>query len=129
MDEPEKAYVRLSNPRHRVEVEDWPFGSTTCKAVFTVEAGKSGERVARVTENKARTGWNKPKRTTYAPRMVLADGDDGRTYAVAWRLGAAVEVWQGTLLTTEYVWNERSPERYRELVELFQACPRLDVAP
>ncbi len=74
----------FSNPRREVQVDDWPFGRHTCKARFVVESHpKRGERVSRVTENKTRTGWNKPKCTTYAPRQVILDGDDGRVYLLS----------------------------------------------
>jgi len=62
-------------------IENWPFGRQTCRARFLVQTkpGK-GERVARWTENKSRTGWNKPKTLTYSRRAMIVDGDDGKTY-------------------------------------------------
>ncbi len=62
-----------SNPRTETIVRDWPSGSRRVEARFWVESNRRGERVCRVT-----TG--KPKRSTYAQRAVIVDGDDGRTY-------------------------------------------------
>ena len=75
--------VKFSNPRREAEFDDWPFGRHRCRCRFVVETGRAGERVARTTENKARTGWNKPKRTTYADRFVIVDGDDSKTYLLS----------------------------------------------
>jgi len=73
--------MKYSNPRREAMIEDWPFGRFTCRAWFQVETKKNkGERVARRTENKSRTGWNKPKTCIYARRVMIVDGDDGKTY-------------------------------------------------
>ena len=66
----------FSNPRRSAVIEDWPSGSRRVTATFEVEKGKAGERVVRTT-----TG--KPHKTTYNRKMVIADGDDGRTYLLA----------------------------------------------
>ena len=73
----------FSNLRTRAEFDDWPFGRQRCRCVFWIETGKRGERCCRVTENKTRTGWNKAKKLTFAARMVIADGNDGKTYVLA----------------------------------------------
>ncbi len=74
----------LSNPRRETTIDDWPIGRQRCRCRFAVEAHpKRGERVARWTENKTRTGWNNPKKTTYATRFAIVDGDDGRTYLLS----------------------------------------------
>ena len=76
--------VTISNPRTYACIEDWPFGRHhRCKCVFNVEETKRGERVSRVTENKMKTGWNKPKKTTYETYFAIVDGDDGRTYLLS----------------------------------------------
>ena len=73
----------FSNLRTRAEFDDWPFGRNRCRCVFWIETGRGGERCCRVTENKTRTGWNRAKKTTYAARAVIADGDDGKTYVLS----------------------------------------------
>lgn len=70
----------MSNPRTYALIEDWPFGRQRCRAKFWVEGKPGRERVVRLTENKTRTGWNKPKKLTYADRYAILDGDDGKTY-------------------------------------------------
>jgi hypothetical protein len=73
--------LTFSNPRKEAMIEDWPIGRQRCRASFMVETHPTrGERVCRVTENKSRTGWNAPKRTTYGSKCVIVDGSDGRTY-------------------------------------------------
>ena len=114
--------ITFTNPRMFAEIEDWPIGRQRCRARFTVETHpKRGQRVSRVTENKTRTGWNKPKTVTYAARFIIVDGSDGRLYLLSSsRYGSdSVIIWPGTLKTNEYVYRDSSPERYAELLPLF----------
>jgi len=95
--------MNLSNPRQEAVIEDWPIGRKRCTATFVVEdGGKKGQRVARTT-----TG--KPKRTTYYQRVMIVDGDDGRTYVIARTMHNQMVVIPGTLKTTEYFY-EGTPE-------------------
>jgi hypothetical protein len=95
--------MNLSNPREKAVIEDWPIGRKRCTATFQVEdGGKKGQRVARTT-----TG--KPKRTTYYQKVMIVDGDDGRTYIIARTEHNQAVVIPGTLKTTEYFY-EGSPE-------------------
>ena len=115
--------ITFSNPRQYAEVEDWPIGRQRCRARFTVERkiGK-GERVSRVTENKTRTGWNKPKTVTYADRFVIVDGSDDRLYLLSLNstYGHSISVWPGTLKGgEEYVPADSKAERFAELLPLF----------
>ena len=99
----------MSNPRTSVTIDDWPIGRQRCRARFWIErkAGK-GERACRITENKTRTGWNKPKRATYARRCAIVDGDDGRTYILSSGLGSVL-VMQGDMkFSAGYVYPEDS---------------------
>lgn len=114
----------FSNPRTEALIEDWPFGRQTCKARFEVETDKRGmQRVARYTENKTRTGWNKPKRTTYAKQWKIVDGDDGKTYLVEFSntYGARITVTPGTMKFTHESVSIDGDEadRFRELIRLF----------
>lgn len=68
--------IALSNPRTHAVIENWPSGANRVTATFTVEKNKRGERIARTT-----TG--KPKVTTYHDKMAIVDGEDGRTYLIA----------------------------------------------
>ena len=90
----------FSNARTEALIEDWPFGRQRCKARFQVEAKpRKGERVVRWTENKDRTGWNKPKATTFCMRCAIVDGNDGRTYILRQTCGH-VNVMQGDMKYT-----------------------------
>ena len=71
--------MKYSNPRMSFTVDDWPYGSSRVKAVFTVEQDKKGERVSRVTNN-PKGGVNKPKKLTYSLKQRIVDGDDEKTY-------------------------------------------------
>ena len=117
--------LTLSNPRKFAEVADWPIGRQRCRARFQIEAKVGhGERVARVTENKSRTGWNKPKRSTYSTAWVIADGSDGRLYLVDHsRQWDRITVWPGTMKppcqTFGNIGDDDQKARYRELLPLF----------
>lgn len=101
-----------SNPRMSATVEDWPSGSRRVTAVFTIEQvpGK-GERAVRVT-----TGA--PKKLTYAPRMRIVDGDDGRTYIVALTSYGHISVHLGDMKHSREAVFERDAG-YAELRALF----------
>lgn len=64
-----------SDPRVAVTIDDWPFGrKKRGVASFYVECDpRRGERAVRVTNGK-------PKKLTYAARVRIVTGDDGRTY-------------------------------------------------
>lgn len=104
--------LTFTNLRRLALIDDWPFGRQTCRARFVVESHpRLGQRVARYTENKARTGWNKPKRTTYAKVFVIADGSDEKTYLLSTtRYGDMANIWPGTMKTIETVHGERALE-------------------
>ena len=91
--------LTYSNPRTVAEFSDWPFGrdlKTPC--AFTVEtvAGK-GQRVSRVTIDPKTGRACAPKRTTFARRAVIVDGDDGKTYVLALTMYGLVSVMQSNL--------------------------------
>ena len=121
-DGPNGGRLSYSNPRTSAEVADWPFGRQTCRARFTIESKVGhGERVARVTENKSRTGWNKPKRTTYSRRVIIVDGSDGRLYLISWSAHYGhISVTMGTMMGQVESCTDDGPEqeRYRELLAL-----------
>lgn len=91
--------VEYSNPRTEALIEDWPFGKKTCKARFEVQKHpRFGQRVARYTENKTRTGWNSPKCSTYTSKVAILDGSDGRTYIGMYHdMYDHITIMQGTM--------------------------------
>ena len=48
-----------------------------------VETGSRGQRVSRKTTDK-HGKWCKPKYTTYSSQQCIVDGDDGKTYILAY---------------------------------------------
>lgn len=109
--------TNYSNPRMEAVIENWPSGARRVTAEFHIETidNKVGhlERAVRVT-----TG--KPVKLTYARRMRIVDGDDGRTYIVAAsQYAGGVVVWRGDMKVQEEIVFHPNP-RYHELMELFK---------
>jgi len=116
------ALPALSNPRTEAVIEDWPIGRRRCRAWFAVESGPRGERASRRTENRDRTGWNAPKLTTYAARVRIVDGDDGRTY-IARDVGSHINVMRGDMERDAANVFPRDP-RWADTLSLFGSAPR-----
>lgn len=114
--------LTYSNPRQFAEFSDWPFGRQRVRCAFNVETDRQGrERVARVTENKTRTGWNKPKKTTYANRARIVDGSDGKTYLLLETKYGFIEVRKANMQEEhETVHGDTDPARYASLLALIQ---------
>jgi hypothetical protein len=104
--------LMYSNPRKEVTIENWPSGGQIVTANFSVEVNKKGERGVRQT-----TG--KPKKLTYARKVVFADGSDGRLYVL--ELGCynnAISVMRGTFdHSQEYI--TETDERHADLMKFF----------
>jgi len=79
-----------SNPRLHAEIANWPHGSKRVTAIFDIETGKGGERAVRTT-----TGA--PKKLTYARKVRIVDGDDGRTYIAQLTMYGFVSVMRGDM--------------------------------
>ena len=109
-----------TNPRTEAVIEDWPIGQRRTTARFSVEhvAGK-GERAVRVLDNPKGGKAFAPKKLTYASKMRIVDGDDGKTYIAA--LSAAyrmVVIWQSNMQFNHETIHHGDP-RYAELIALF----------
>ena len=101
-----------SNPRMEAVIENWPHGSQRVTARFTIEQNPTrGERATRVT-----TGA--PKKLTFARKMRIVDGDDGRTYIAALTGYGHITIHRGDMKFNEESVFERDP-RYPELKALF----------
>ncbi len=111
--------LTFSNPVTECIIEDWPIGRQRCRARFLVETKpKKGQRVLRWTENKTRTGWNKPKATTFSIRACIVTGSDGRTYIIR-DLLSHIDVFQGDMkYTAGSVWKEDAI--YADLMRLLR---------
>ena len=101
-----------SNPRTQAVIENWPSGKQTVTARFSVESHpKRGERVIRVT-----TG--RPKALTYALKVRIVDGDDGRTYIAHLTHFGGISIMRGTMdFQHEIVFP--GDARHTELMALF----------
>jgi hypothetical protein len=93
-------------------ITDWPNGSRRVEARFWIEIdAKRGERAVRETTGAA-------KKLTFARKMRIVDGDDGRTYIVAFSGYGHVTVWRGDMKFNEEVVHERD-SGHAELLALF----------
>ncbi len=118
----------FSNPVTDVTIPDWPFGRQRCRAHFWIETTTRGQRCCRKTENKTRTGWNKPVKLTYAKRSVIVTGDDDKLYILRDH-DTHVNVMRGTMKEQAgNIWSnwlgERSPEEqaaYADAMALLDA--------
>ncbi|MBW1853218.1 MAG: hypothetical protein JRJ00_00805 [Deltaproteobacteria bacterium] len=98
--------MNYSNPRKSVTIEDWPYGSKRTRCKFLVEKSKGKERAVRITTNPKNGRDNKPKKLTYARKVLFVDGDDGRTYVMN-QVGHAINIMQSNMkYTEEYISTE-----------------------
>lgn len=105
----EKVY---SNPRTTATIHDWPMGSgKRGTAVFQIERGTKGERATRIT-----TG--KPKKLTFAEKMLIVDGSDGRTYIVEETQYGFYSIWQSNMKFQEESIHPGNP-RFEMVRNLF----------
>ena len=106
-----------TNPRRNVLIDDWPYGNKRVKCMFEVEENKGKERAVRTTENPKTGSWNKPKKLTYAQKVLFVDGSDGRTYIMQ-SVGWAISVMQSNMkLSQEYI--DDKDDRFETLNKMF----------
>jgi hypothetical protein len=92
-------------------IENWPSGGKRVTARFEIEQTPRGERAVRTT-----TGA--PKKLTFARKMRIVDGDDGRTYIAELR-GDYIIIMRGDMKFAEEgaVWKDNP--RHAALAALF----------
>jgi hypothetical protein len=105
-----------SNPRISAVFNNWPSGRLErVTATFSLETDqKRGERMVRVT-----TGA--PKKLTYARKMRIVDGDDGKIYIAT--LSAKynhITIVQSNMQYDEETIDTDNP-RYAAVLALFEA--------
>lgn len=104
--------LKYSNPRTSATFDDWPSGSKRVTAHFSIEVHPTrGERAVRVT-----TGA--PKKLTFARKMRIVDGDNGRTYIAELSSYGFVTIMRGDMNFNEEVVHAGNP-RHAELLALF----------
>jgi hypothetical protein len=101
-----------SNPRMLAVIPDWPSGVRRVVATFQVEIRRDGQQRA------IRTTTGAPKKLTYANRMRIVDGDDGRTYIAADHGHGMISIRQSNMQFQEECVHEGNP-RYPDLLALF----------
>lgn len=113
--------LSYSNPRMHAEIGNWPMGGTRRGvAIFNVEskAGK-GERAVRVTRRDGETRVTSPKALTYARKVRIVDGDDGKTYVLNLTEFGFISVMQSNMqFGQEQVFYDNP--RYAEIRALFE---------
>ena len=101
-----------NNPRMASVIENWPSGSKRVTAQFLIERDpKRGERAIRIT-----TGA--PKKLTYAHKMRIVDGDDGKTYIAELSMYGHVSIMQGNMQFQQETFFPDNP-RFAEVTALF----------
>ena len=107
--------MKYSNPRMRAEIRNWPSGSKRVMAVFEIEQNSKGERACRTT-----TGAT--KKSGYAQKARIVDGDDGRTYIAELHpepYDGLINIVEGTMkFSKERI--RKKDERFQELRKLFE---------
>ncbi len=111
--------MRYSNPRMEAVIENWPIGGKRTTATFRIETTSRGQRGTRFTLD-PKTG--KPSATkvlTYATKVRIVDGDDGRTYILELTMYGFISVMQSSMLyQAETIYQHDS--RYAETLALFE---------
>jgi len=110
--------LKFTNPRLTFTTNDWPYGSKRTTATFTIEANKRGERVSRVTINPKSGRINKPKTTTYATKVRIVDGSDGRTYIAHLTEYGFIKIMQSNLQYSQETIHHGN-DRFSDVVALF----------
>ncbi len=114
-----------SNPRLEAIISDWPTGGRykTTIAHFKVDTHhKHGQRAARTTNDPRTNMPSKPKLGTYAPKVWIVDGDDGKTYIASMTSYGFVNVMQGNMqLQAEAIFD--CDPRFAEAMALFDLAP------
>ncbi len=93
--------TKYTNPRTSATIENWPSGQHRVTAHFSIETHpKRGERATRTTTGAA-------KKLTFANKMRIVDGDDGRTYIAALTGYGHITIYQSNMQFVEESFFER----------------------
>lgn len=106
--------LTYSNPRLFASINNWPSGQKRVVATFTIEQTAKGERAVRIT-----TGA--PKKLTYARRMRIVDGSDGKTYIAALSDFGSITIFQGNMQYNQETIGLNDPRYAAILATCFHA--------
>ena len=108
----DRTMITYSNPRHKAVLNNWPSGTQRVTATFSIETTPRGQRAVRVT-----TG--KPVKITFARRMRIVDGDDGKIYIARDHGHGMISIFRGDMKYQEELAHDPS-SCYAEPMNLFQ---------
>lgn len=104
--------INYSNPRTHAVIPDWPNGRKRTTATFSIECdAKRGERAVRTTDGA-------PKKLSYAAKVRIVDGDDGKTYIMELTAYGHISIMRGDMKYQHETVFEDNP-RYPELRAMF----------
>lgn len=115
--------ITYSNPRMHAVIENWPSGSMRTTATFAIETHPTrGQRATRFT---LRPKTGKPSATkvlTYASKVRIVDGDDGKTYILELsdNYGFITVMQGGMQFEHETIWPRHDGERFAAVMKLFE---------
>jgi len=110
-----------SNPRTALIVNDWPIGrQTKTKAIFSIEQHATrGERAVRTLLNPRNGLPFKPKKLTFAHKVRIVDGSDGRTYLAELTRSGFISIMRGDMkFEEESIFN--TDPRFSDLIKFFE---------
>jgi len=98
--------LNYTNPRKEVVIKDWPYGNKRVKCKFYIEDSKGKQRACRATINPDTNDWNRPKKLTYARKVLFVIGSDDKTYIMN-QVGFSISIIQSNMkLSQEYICSD-----------------------
>jgi hypothetical protein len=113
--------ITYTNPTMERRVEGWPFGRRErATALFSIEQHPTrGERAVRVIVDPLTGRQFAPKKLTYAARVRIVDGSNGRTYIAELTRSGFVSIMCGDMKYQHETIHEGNP-RFGEVRALFE---------
>ncbi len=111
--------INYSNPVKELTILDWPYGRfNRVKCVFSIEDKKGKQRAVKTTDN-PKGGTNKPKKLTYAVKVLFVTGSDDKTYVLELNQYGSISVMQSNFrLEQETMYSDDS--RFETLRTFFE---------
>jgi hypothetical protein len=115
--------ITYTAPAMARRIEGWPLGRTQrALAVFTIEQHPTrGERAVRVLVT-AEGRTFAPKKLTYAEKVRIVNGSDGRTYIAELTRSGFVSIMRGDMKYQAETIHEDNPH-FGEVRALFEGGP------
>jgi hypothetical protein len=113
--------ITYTNPTMERRVEGWPFGRRErATALFSIEQHPTrGERAVRVIVDPLTGRQFAPKKLTYAHKVRIVDGSNGRTYIAELTRSGFVSIMCGDMKYQHETIHEGNP-RFGEVRALFE---------